>query len=158
MNGEKFTNFRERERSKNLREILEGLSLPAEFVDLEQSENFEKNGLRSFRIDITDLEAWGKYGDRGTTAEQNHVASLSRAITQEYIDCDVTVPAEQLPANFIVVREDIGPVPPMRESDIKFGKGDEDLEETFRKSMLETQKNFYPHTAYGILLNVREKK
>ncbi|NUM25669.1 MAG: hypothetical protein HUU49_03545 [Candidatus Buchananbacteria bacterium] len=99
----------------------------------------------------------GEYGNLGSEAQQAKVQQLSQELVKDYVDCDVTVPPDEMPKNFIVVREDIGPIPPVKESDIRFDGTNLALDQTFRESLLKTQEKFLPHTVYGNLINFKSK-
>lgn len=99
----------------------------------------------------------GQYGQLGTQEEQRSVRELSAKATEMFVDCGTTVPKEEIPENFIVVRQDVGPIPPIKQEDLKFGAHDAGLRETYENYLMPTQERLLPHTAYGILLNIKEK-
>ncbi len=99
----------------------------------------------------------GIYGKQGTPEQMEEMQKLSGIMQEIYSDAGSTIPLEEMPEHTIVVRKDIGPIPPLKEKDIHFRPEEEGLDETFRKWLLPAQKKHLPHTTYGILLNIREK-
>ena len=97
----------------------------------------------------------GWYGEHGTEEQEERVGKISRDIQEIYAESGTTIPLEDMPKHTVVAREDVVPIPPLKETDINFGPGDAGLDGTFRNWFLPMQEKNLPNTTYGILLNIR---
>jgi hypothetical protein len=106
----------------------------------------------------------GEFGNQGSAEEQDYIRKTSKETTKMYVDSESTIPAEQIPENYVVVMEEIVPIPPLKQEELKFGPEDAKLQETFEKGLLATQSEIHEKrqpdkdTVYGILINRRRQE
>lgn len=98
----------------------------------------------------------GQFGDAGTPEQHKRVERIGAEVTRSYVECGTTIPAKQIPKNFVIIHEDIGGLPPVRREDIHFGDDDARLQETFEKALLPLQEKKLPHTVHGVLVSIKE--
>lgn len=97
----------------------------------------------------------GRYGDRGSTEEQERIKMLTEKTREPYIDSDVTIPPDQMPQDFIILREGEG-LPPITRADVDLSRLDKGLAETFDKYLLPTQEKMPKDTVYGVLISQKK--
>lgn len=107
----------------------------------------------------------GEMGKPGTPDQQKMVRELSAMLTEEFVEQGGTilhdkkgkgVPKATMPEGYIVLRQDYGPIPPLKREDINLGPEDATLKDTFEQVLLPVQEQHLPNTVYGIILCIKE--
>jgi len=96
----------------------------------------------------------GIFGDKGTPEQQALIEKYSRYIQEEYEQ--TSIPLSESPANYVVIRKEIYPIPPLEEKNLHFLDKDS-LAPVFYNDVLPIQAKYLPHTVYGILINLRDE-
>jgi hypothetical protein len=99
----------------------------------------------------------GVMGDKGTPKQQDLVEKFTEYVQKEYEE--TSIPLEDLPKNYVVVRADVEPIPPLTRENLHFKEGDHQAA-VFYEDVLPTQAKFLEGknkgTAYGVLINFRD--
>lgn len=107
----------------------------------------------------------GETGKRGTVEQQKTIRELSTMLTEEFVEQEGTILHDKngkkaskttMPEDFIILRKDYGPIPPLKKEDINLGDEDKELRDTFENVLLPVQAKHLPNTVYGILLCIKE--
>ena len=111
----------------------------------------KKNGYETYFCGFKD----GNYGDRGSAEEQERIKMLTEKTREPYIHSDVTIPPDQMPQDFIILREGEG-LPPITRAEVDLSRLDRGLAETFDKHLLPTQEKMPKDTVYGVLISQKK--
>jgi len=104
-------------------------------------------------------QKYGEWGNQGSTREQEMMRQLDKMVQDNYLDeygdRSIGGTLGYFGIKKLGIKGVIDPIPPVQGSELEFEEGNL-LGETFKKGLLEKNKENEPHTIYGIYVSLKK--